>query len=81
MRRVYLEINWLPVDAFVASRYSRSLGLDFSLHLGEVIPPPAWNVMKFRPLFLSRDACWCVWHMDFIATRLVVSLAGEIDEL
>lgn len=81
MRRINFEIDRLSVDAFVASSYARSLCLDFSPHLREVIPFPPRNMIKLSPFLLSCNAGWSVWDMDFVVSRLVVSVAWYVDEL
>jgi hypothetical protein len=81
MRRVYLEVDRLSVDALVASCDTRSLCFNLPLHLCEVIPTPSWHMVKLCPFLLARDAGWRVRHMDFVGGRFVVSFAGNVDEL
>lgn len=81
MRRVYLEIDWLPVDAFIASCYTRSLGFNLPLHLGEVIPFATVYMMELSPFLLTGDAGRGVRHVYFIVGGLVVPFARYVDEL
>lgn len=81
MRGVYLEVNWLPVDAFVAPGDTCSLCLDLPLHLCEIIPSPPGDVMEFCPVLLRRNACRCMWNVRLIVAGLAVLVRGYIDEL
>lgn len=81
MRRVNLQVYRLPVDALVVARNARSLVLDLPLDICKVVEFPPWNMMKLGPFLLLRNACWGVRYMDLIAFRLIVALAGDIDEL
>lgn len=81
MRRVDLEIDRLPIDAFVASSNARSLCLNFSPHVVEVIPFPTRNMIELCPFLLSSNASWSMWNMNFVVSRAVVSVARYVDEL
>jgi hypothetical protein len=81
MWRVYLEVNWLPVDALVATSNARSLCLNLPLNLCKIIPPPSGHVMKLCPVLLCCNACRCVWYACLIVVRFVLSFGGYIDEL
>lgn len=81
MWRVHLQVDRLPVDALVVSRYSRCFGLDLALDLCKVIEPPPGNVQELSPLLLSCYAGRCVRHVDFVALFGIVAFAGEVDKL
>jgi hypothetical protein len=81
MWRVYLEVDWLSVDALVAPCYARSLCFNLPLDLGEIVPPPAWDVVKLCPFLLTGDAGWSVGHVYFVVAGFVVPFAGDVDEL
>ena len=81
MRRIDLEIDWLPVDAFVVSCYPRGFILDFALNLGEVVEPPARNMKELSPFLLAGNARWSVRDVDLVAFVCIFALAREIDEL
>jgi hypothetical protein len=81
VRRHDLEVDGLPADALVGTRYPRSLILNLAPDLGEVVEPAARDVEELSPLLLAGDARGGMGHMDFIVFVLVVALAGEVDEL
>jgi hypothetical protein len=81
MRRIYLEVDRLPVDALVAPCYARSFGFDFPFDLGEVIPSSSWNMVKLCPFLLTGNAGWSVRHVYFVGGGFVVPFAGDVDEL
>jgi hypothetical protein len=78
---VHLQVDRLPVDALVVSRYPRCLGLNLTLDLAKIIEPPTGNVQKLSPFLLSCDACWGVWHVNFVAFLGILALAREVDQL
>ena len=81
MRRVDLQVYWLPVDAFIAPCYSGGLVLYFSFDLPEVAELSAGHVVEFGPFSLPRHAGSRMRDVDLISLRLIVSFAGNIDEL
>lgn len=81
MRRVDLEIDRLPVDALVVTRYPSCLCLDFALDVGEVVEPPSGLVEELAPFLLSCDAGRGMRNVDFVVCRLVFTVAREVDEL
>jgi hypothetical protein len=81
MRGVDLQIDRLPVDAFVAPCYSGRLRIYLALHLREVVPSSAGDMMELSPFLLASDTCGSVGHMYFIISWLIISFAGEVDEL
>lgn len=81
VRRVDLEIDGLSIDAFVASSNARSLCLNFSPHVVEIIPFPSGNMVELCPFLLSCNASWSMWNMNFVVSRSVVSVAWYVDEL
>lgn len=81
MRRVNLEVDGLPVDAFVVPCYPRCLRFDFALDLGEVIEPPPGDMMKLSPFLLACYTRSSMRDMYFVAGGLVVAVTGEVDEL
>jgi len=78
MRRVYLEVYGLSIDAFVVARYTRSLRLNFSLNLSKVPPSPTWDMMKFGPFVLGGNACGGMWYSFF---AVGTALWWYVDEL
>lgn len=78
MRRVDFEVDGLPVDALVGSRDPRGFILDLSLHVGEVVEPPVWNVMELGPLRAPRCVGGSVGVVDGLWSILIV---GDVDEL
>jgi hypothetical protein len=78
MRRVDFEVDGLPVDALVGSRDPRGFILDLSLHVGEVVEPPVWNVMELGPLRAPRYVGGSVGVVDGLWSILIV---GDVDEL
>jgi hypothetical protein len=81
VRRVYLEIDRLSVDAFVASSYARSLCLNLPPYFGKIVEFPTRNVIKLCPFLLPCDASRSMWDMNLVFPWPVVSFAGYIDEL
>jgi hypothetical protein len=78
MRRVNLEVDRLPIDAFIAASYARRLCLDFAFYFLKVVPSPTRNMMELGPFLLRRNARRCVWNLGF---SLLVIVAWNIDEL
>ena len=54
--RVDFEVDGMAVDALIVTRNSCSLILNFSLDIGKVRKPPAWDVDELGPL---RTASGC----------------------
>jgi hypothetical protein len=81
VRRIYLEIDRLSVDAFVASSYARRFCLYLSPHFGKVVPFSTRDMMELCPFLLPRNAGWSMWNMDLVFSWFVVSLAWYVDEL
>jgi len=81
MRRVYLQVDRLSIDALVVSCYPGSLCLDLPFYLGKVIKSPPGYMMELSPFLLSSYTSGSMWDVDFIIGGLVVSLAGKIYEL
>lgn len=80
MWRVDLEVDRLPVDAFVVSCYPRGFVLDFAFNLGEVVEPPPGNVQKLSPFLLASYARGGMWNVNLIVI-VFIALAGKVDEL
>jgi hypothetical protein len=78
---VHLQVDRLPVDALVVSRYPRCLGFDLAPDLCEVVESAPGNVQKLSPFLLSCYAGGRVWHVDLIALLGIVALAREVDQL
>jgi len=81
MGRVNFEIDWLSVDALVATCDPGSLCFNLPLDLGEIVPSPAGYMMKFGPLLLSCDTGRGVRDVYFVVRRFVLPFARHIDEL
>ena len=82
MRRINLQVDWLPVDALVVSCYSRRLILDFTPNLGKVPKAAPGNVVELGPfLILACYARRCMRNVYFVVGGFVVAFRGKIDEL
>lgn len=81
MRRVYLQVDRLPIYAFITASYPRGLTLDLSLDLLEVIKPPTGYMVEFSPLILSCHGCRRVRYMDLIICGFVFPLRGKVNKL
>lgn len=81
MRRVDLQVDWLPVDSFIVSCYSCRLRLDLTLNLGEVVESTASDMMKLCPFLLPCYALRRVWNVHVVPIWLIVSVARQVDEL
>jgi len=79
MRREYLQVDRLPVDTFVAARYSCRLGFDFVLHLCKVVPFSSWNMVELGPFSLACDTGRCMWKVGSVVAGLVIG--RNVDEL
>jgi hypothetical protein len=80
MWRVNLQVDGLPVDALVASRYPRGLVLNLASDLAEVEELPSGDVEKLGPLLLAGNARRRMWDVDLIVVGFV-AFAGEVDKL
>lgn len=81
MRRVHLQVDWLPVNALVVSCYPGGLGFDFAPDFCKIIKPLSRNVQELSPLLLPCYAGWCVRYVNLIVFVGILALAGEIDQL
>jgi hypothetical protein len=81
MGRENLEIDGLPIDAFVIPSNSSCFGFNLLLHQGKVFELPPRKVMKFSPFVLTCYTSSCVGSEDIIITGPVIVLTGDVDEL
>jgi hypothetical protein len=54
MRGVDLEVDGLPIYAFVAPSYPRGLVLNLAFYIAKIVEPPIGNVMELGPF---RPSC------------------------
>jgi hypothetical protein len=81
MWREDLQVDRLPVYAFVVTCYACSLCLDLPLHFSKVVPSSARYMMELGPLPLHCDTGWRMGNVYLVVGRFVVSLARDVDEL
>jgi hypothetical protein len=62
MRRIYLEVDGLAVDALVAAGYTRCLVLNFPLDIAKVCEFAVGDVMELGPLILAGCGRAPVWN-------------------
>ena len=81
MRRVDLQVDRLPIDAFVVTSNPSSFRLNLPLDLLEIKKSPTHHMVEFRPFLLSSNTCWGMWDMDLARAGLVVPFAWDVYEL
>ena len=81
MRRKYLEVYRLSVDALVTSGYSCRFSLDLLLYLGKILEFPAREMVEFCPFMLSCHTGSRVRDRDFMSFGFVLTLTRNVNEL
>jgi hypothetical protein len=80
MRGVDFQVNGLPIDAFVVSRYPRRFVLDFPFDVLKIGKSTVGYVMKLCPFWLRSHTRCGMWYMDLIIFWRIV-LARDVDKL
>lgn len=81
MRREDLQVDWLSIDALVASRDPCCLRFNLCLHLRKVFKLAPRLVVKLSPFVLAGNTRGRMGDVDLIRCGLIIAFTWDIDQL